>query len=89
MSRFANIKETAEHFAVSVSTIRGWVRQRIIPDNAYFKVGNTYRFRLAEIEQALLENPSYNKEPSPQMELDLDVPENDEGIEASTLEDDM
>lgn len=64
---FANIEEVASHFAVSVATLRKWLRNGTIPKHTYLKVGNTYRFSLRELEVALLNAP---KEPV-QLELDL------------------
>ena len=52
------IKDVAKHFTVSVSTVRAWVRQGHIPRSTYVKIGNTYRFNLAEILASLTKNPS-------------------------------
>ena len=43
----------AKHFAVSISTIRAWVRQGHIPKTTYIKVGNTYRFNKTSATEAL------------------------------------
>ena len=56
MSGFVQIDEIAKYFSVSVSTIRGWVRQGNIPPNAYIKVGNTYRFSIPMVVEALTVN---------------------------------
>lgn len=64
---FANIEEASKHFAVSVATLRKWLRNGTIPKHTYIKVGNTYRFSLRELETALLNAP---KAPV-QLELDL------------------
>ena len=56
MSGFVQIDEIAKYFSVSVSTIRGWVRQGNIPPSAYIKVGNTYRFSIPMIVEALTVN---------------------------------
>tara|TARA_R100000935_G_C2807182_1_gene153269 strand:- start:540 stop:806 length:267 start_codon:yes stop_codon:yes gene_type:complete len=53
---FIPIEELAKHFSVSVSTIRAWVRQRHIPKDTYIKVGNTYRFSIADVSAALTNN---------------------------------
>jgi len=55
-SRFAQIDAVADHFNVSVSTIRTWIRNKSIPRSTYLKVGNTYRFDIAKIEKTLLED---------------------------------
>ena len=48
--RFVPVEEVAEHFAVSVSTIRVWIRRGHISPDSYVNIGQTYRFR------SLLEN---------------------------------
>ena len=50
---FVPIEDVSKHFSVSVSTIRGWVRKGHIPKNTYIKVGNTYRFSIADVSSAL------------------------------------
>jgi len=47
---FVPIEGVAKHFAVSVSTVRAWVRQSLVPS---LKVGGVYRFKLSEVEGAL------------------------------------
>jgi len=51
---YVPIKEVADYFNVSVSTIRNWVRSGTIPENTYIKAGETYRFSLDRVENALL-----------------------------------
>ena len=48
------IESVAQHFKVSISTIRLWVRQGIIPANSYVKIGKTYRFSLPDVTFSLL-----------------------------------
>jgi|TARA_X000001388_G_C2228613_1_gene122178 excisionase family DNA binding protein len=50
---FVPIETLAKHFAVSVPTIRSWYRTNKIPSGSYVKVGNTYRFRISTVEDAL------------------------------------
>jgi len=50
---YVPIEAVAERFAVSVSTVRSWIRKDHIPRNTYIKAGNTYRFVLEDIEKAL------------------------------------
>ena len=50
-SKFVQFKEVAEHFDVSVQTVRNWVREKKIP---FIKLGNVYRFRVKDIEESLL-----------------------------------
>ena len=74
---FVPIEQVAKHFTVSLSTIRAWVRQGKIPPNTYIKVGNTYRFNVADVEGALVGAPKAEFAEKPdalheQLELDLD-----------------
>lgn len=50
-SKYVSSAELAQHFAVSVPTVRQWMRQNKIPPNLYIKVGTAYRFLLTDIEQ--------------------------------------
>lgn len=78
---FVPIEDLAKHFTVSVSTIRTWVRQGLIPKDTYFKVAGTYRFHVSKVVQALTSAPKdENEKPDPmpeqtespvQLELDL------------------
>ena len=47
------IEAVANHFSVSVSTIRVWIRKNMVPKDTYIKVGTTYRFNLDAMEEAL------------------------------------
>ena len=47
---FVPIEDLAKHFAVSVSTVRTWIRQNLIPS---LKIGGVYRFKISEVELAL------------------------------------
>lgn len=51
---YVTIEDLARYFKVSVSTIRVWLRQKYIPEHSYLRVGNTYRFKISEVEAALL-----------------------------------
>ena len=53
LNKFVPIEDLAKHFVVSISTIRTWVRQGYIPKETYLKIGNTYRFDLAKVSDAL------------------------------------
>jgi excisionase family DNA binding protein len=46
---FVPIEDLAKHFAVSVSTVRTWIRQNLIPS---LKIGGVYRFKISEVEVA-------------------------------------
>ena len=50
---FVSIEDVAKHFSVSISTVRSWVRQQRIPENTYIKIGNTQRFRIRDVADAL------------------------------------
>jgi excisionase family DNA binding protein len=47
---YVPIEKVAEHFAVSVSTVRTWLRNEDIPA---LKLGGIYRFKLSEVEAKL------------------------------------
>ena len=47
---FVPIEGLAKQFAVSVSTVRAWIRQDLIPS---LKIGGVYRFKITEVEKAL------------------------------------
>ena len=47
---FVPIEDIAKHFSVSVSTVRSWIRQDLIPA---LKLGGVYLFKISEVEQAL------------------------------------
>ena len=59
---FVTIEDVAKHFSVSVSTVRAWVRQGHIPEDTYVKIGNTYRFRLSDVTEALTKTSSSRSE---------------------------
>ena len=61
------IEGVAEHFVVSVATVRTWLRNGTVPRDTYLKVGNTYRFDLPKLADALVNAPKK----SVQLELDL------------------
>jgi excisionase family DNA binding protein len=51
--KFVPMEELAEHFSVSVSTIRSWIRKGHIPPHAFVKAGPTYRFKISDVTDAL------------------------------------
>mgnify|MGYP003668702807 FL=1 len=67
---FVPIEGVAKHFAVSISTIRAWLRQGHIPKNTYVKIGNTYRFKLPAVVEALTAEALTEET---QLEFDLDA----------------
>ena len=54
MNKLVGIEEVAEHFSVSKSTFRKWLRTGVIPKNLYMNVGRTMRFDLERIQEALM-----------------------------------
>jgi len=80
---YVPIEKVANHLCVTVHTIRAWVRQGNIPRNTYVKVGNTYRFSLQAVVDALTggnmqdpepETPDAEQDNQPvQLELNFDV----------------
>jgi excisionase family DNA binding protein len=67
---FVPIEGVAKHFAVSISTIRAWLRQGHIPKHTYVKIGNTYRFNLPAVVEALTAEALTEET---QLEFDLDA----------------
>ena len=47
--KYSTIEQVAEHYLVSVSTVRAWIRQNMVP---YLKVGGIYRLKISEIDAA-------------------------------------
>jgi len=76
---FIPIEDVAKHFTVSVSTVRAWLRQGYIPRETYMKLGNTYRFQLSKVVEALTKSKSsaIDKSSPAQMELDFVHPDTD------------
>lgn len=72
---FVTIEGVAEHFVVSVATVRTWLRNGTIPKHTYLKIGNTYRFDLPVLAEALVNAP---KEPV-QLELNFNNKTDDQG----------
>jgi len=50
---YVTIEQLAKHLQVSISTIRGWVRNKYIPEDTYIRVVNTYRFCIDDVTDAL------------------------------------
>lgn len=77
---FVPIEDLAKHFTVSVSTVRAWVRQGLIPADTYIKAGNTYRFSVSKVVNALTAAPKDEpvkpepvEEPHLPVQLELDL----------------
>jgi len=55
--QYVSIEEVAKYYAVSVSTVRNWVRAGRLSPTDFLKLGNTYRFKLADVDAALRRVP--------------------------------
>ena len=44
---FVPIEGVAKHFSVSISTVRAWIRQSLVPS---LKIGGVYSFKISEVE---------------------------------------
>jgi excisionase family DNA binding protein len=81
--KLCTIDSVADYFSVSVSTVRNWLRQGKLPESTYIKIGQTYRFNLQRVAEAMFPSKAVTPElvpvevePTPvQMELDFTVPE--------------
>jgi excisionase family DNA binding protein len=62
---YVKIGAVAKEFAVSVSTIRKWLREGKIPRDTYIKAGRTYRFDVAAMTEALRGGPPLQVELTP------------------------
>lgn len=72
------IEDVAKHFTVSISTVRAWLRQGHIPKHTYMKLGNTYRFQLSKVVEALTQRNGDGTDPeTAQIELDFSDPDKD------------
>lgn len=54
---FVPVGAVAKHFSVSISAVRSWIRQGYIPSDAYVQIGQTYRFSLSRVVDALTKRP--------------------------------
>ena len=51
MEGYSTIAQVATHYQVSISTVRSWIRDKLIP---FIKVGGMYRFKMSEVDAAFL-----------------------------------
>jgi len=49
MEEYSTIAQVAIHYQVSISTVRSWIRDKLIP---FLKVGGMYRFKMSEVDAA-------------------------------------
>jgi excisionase family DNA binding protein len=90
-AKYVNLEELAEHVGVKVSTVRQWVKRGFIPRNTYIKAGNTYRFCLADVINALRQEEQPKEQPKEQPEETPKESSEAPSIEAmlSELDDDI
>lgn len=70
--KYITIEDVAKHYSVSVSTVRVWMRNDIIPT---LKVANVYRFKLSAVDAALKaysENKDKQEQQKDPRQLELD-----------------
>ena len=60
MATFVPIETVAKQYNVSLSTFRKWVREGVIPQKCYVKVGKTFRFSPDAVAAALLNHRDLN-----------------------------
>lgn len=84
---FVPIEDLAKHFTVSISTVRAWLRQGLIPKETYIKVGATYRFNVSKVVEALTSAPKDEPEkivpvedPKAPVQLELDFSNPDKDV---------
>jgi len=68
---YVTIEKLANHLQVSISTIRGWVRNKHIPEDTYIRVVNTYRFCIDDVTAALSAGNSKDTESTTEVDEDL------------------
>lgn len=81
---FVPIEKVAQYFGVGIHTIRAWVRQGHIPRSSYIKAGNTYRFSIPRITDAL--TGGNMKDPEPETTGMVEEPNDDSYQEPIQLE---
>lgn len=78
---YVSIEEVAKYYSVSVSTVRTWIRTGKLTTTDFLKLGNTYRFKIADVDAALrrvsadapVEAPAEaTAEPTAPVQLELD-----------------
>ena len=60
--KYVPIDVIAEFLSLKPNTLRTWVRMGFIPKSIYIKVGNTYRFNIPEVVEALKQDDPANLE---------------------------
>jgi predicted DNA-binding transcriptional regulator AlpA len=70
-TKYVKTSELAAYFNISQGTVLAMCKQGTIPGNCYIKMDRAYRFDLAKVEQALLDQPKELPE-NGQLEFDFD-----------------
>ena len=52
-AQYVSIEDVAKYYSVSVSTVRTWIRTNKLTPTDFLKLGNTYRFKIADVDAAL------------------------------------
>jgi len=88
-AKYMNIAAIADYFAVSVSTVRGWVKQGLIPRDAYLKIGSTYRFDVVMIEGLFRTKSEEDESAEIDMEDEPQEDTEDTEVTLATIDEDM
>ena len=72
---FVKIDDVANHFNVSAYTVKTWIRKGLLPETAYIRLPKMIRFKLKEVEKALVavqqeEKPKAEEKPVDDFVLD-------------------
>lgn len=63
---YVDISKVADYFGVSVSTARKWLREGHIPAHTYINIGDTYRFNIEAVENALTQRDKGVQDSTPE-----------------------
>jgi hypothetical protein len=75
LEKYVPIEELAQHLSLAITTVRSWVRMGVIPKSTYLKIGNTYRFNIAEVVEKLKESSiKADLVPHPNQDSDANAP---------------
>jgi len=51
--QYVSVEDVAKYYSISVSTVRTWIRTGVLTPADFLKLGNTYRFKIADVDAAL------------------------------------
>ena len=93
MNKHVPAEAIAEHFGVSVITVRSWVQRDTIPPDLYLKVGRRYVFDLEGLEEhwanktkAAYERRMARKKGHAKQAVEEVVDEAEEAVEETTVD---